>query len=162
MKRTFLNLSVFLIVFVVGTIAVSTANAQPQERHPMIRRAIQALENAKVDLQDASHDYCGHREDALESVNNAISQLRQALESDRAEIMPRKDEPSSVMFMNASFEKSILEPHPKIRQAIRSLENARNELQRAARDFGGHRTEAVEATNNAISRLKAAIACDKN
>lgn len=53
------------------------------ERHPAIRRAIRALENAKRDLQAASHDFGGHREAALDAVNKAEEQLKLALNYDK-------------------------------------------------------------------------------
>lgn len=53
------------------------------ERHPMIRRAIVALEEAKRDLQRADHDFGGHRKEALEECEKAIVQLRLALQYDR-------------------------------------------------------------------------------
>jgi hypothetical protein len=54
-----------------------------KEQHPKIRQAIRALEAAKEDLEDASHDFGGHRVEALEAVNNALKQLKEALEADR-------------------------------------------------------------------------------
>lgn len=53
------------------------------ERHPAIRAAIQALERAKADMQHASHDFGGHRESALKACDDAIAQLRQALNYDK-------------------------------------------------------------------------------
>jgi len=53
------------------------------ERHPEIRAAIQALERAKRHLQEAAHDFGGHRAEALESVNKALEQLRLALQYDK-------------------------------------------------------------------------------
>src|ERR1700745_3648123 len=71
------------------------AGASPApERHPMIQKAIGALEHAKDDLQDAAHDFCGHRVEALEATNNAINQLRLALESDRAGLGPSEIYPA--------------------------------------------------------------------
>ena len=54
-----------------------------RERHPKIRQAIRALQGAKDDLEDASHDFGGHRVEALEAVNNALKQLQAALEADK-------------------------------------------------------------------------------
>jgi hypothetical protein len=54
-----------------------------RERHPEIRKAISALEAAKNDLKRASHDFGGHRESALKACDEAINQLRQALEYDK-------------------------------------------------------------------------------
>ncbi len=54
-----------------------------QERHPHIRAAIRELEEAKHELETAAHDFGGHRKEAIEAVDNAIRQLRQALEYDK-------------------------------------------------------------------------------
>ena len=53
------------------------------EKHPEIRAAIRSLERAKVDLQRAAHDFGGHRADALRATDEAIKQLRLALEYDK-------------------------------------------------------------------------------
>jgi hypothetical protein len=42
------------------------------------------------------------------------------------------------------------EPHPRIRSAIRELEAAKVELEKAPHDFGGHRADAVVAVDRAI------------
>jgi len=42
------------------------------------------------------------------------------------------------------------ERHPEIRAAIRHLEQARDNLQKGAHDFGGHRVKALEHTNQAL------------
>lgn len=53
------------------------------ERHPEIRRAIDDLQRAKFAMQHASHDFGGHRVDAIAACDNAIAQLRLALQFDR-------------------------------------------------------------------------------
>ena len=53
------------------------------ERHPKIRQAINALQRARGDLQNAAHDFHGHRVEALESVDRALNQLRLAIACDR-------------------------------------------------------------------------------
>jgi hypothetical protein len=53
------------------------------ERHPAIRHAIRALEAAKKDMQAAAHDFGGHRVDALAACDNAIAQLKLALQYDK-------------------------------------------------------------------------------
>jgi hypothetical protein len=52
----------------------------PRARHPAIHRAIEALERAKADMQAAAHDFGGHRVDALAACDNAIAQLKLALQ----------------------------------------------------------------------------------
>jgi hypothetical protein len=61
----------------------ATAPVPPSERHPNIRKAITALEAAKIDLERADRDFGGHRAEALEAVNNAIKQLGIALQYDK-------------------------------------------------------------------------------
>ena len=54
------------------------------------------------------------------------------------------------------------EKHPEIMKAMRNLEQAKKNLQAADRDFGGHRTKAVDAVNLALDECKAALAYDKH
>jgi hypothetical protein len=53
------------------------------------------------------------------------------------------------------------EPHPEIRDALASLRRARTHLQEAAHDFGGHRVDAVKATDDAIRQLQICLDYDK-
>jgi hypothetical protein len=59
------------------------SEADARERHPAIRRAINALEAAKSDLDRADHDFGGHRAAAIEAINRALEQLGLALQFDR-------------------------------------------------------------------------------
>jgi len=54
------------------------------------------------------------------------------------------------------------EPHPEIRMAIGSLRRAKAHLEVAAHDFGGHRVEALKATEEAIHQLELCLKFDKN
>jgi hypothetical protein len=53
------------------------------------------------------------------------------------------------------------EPHPEIRDAIASLRNARMHLEHAAHDFGGHRADALRATDEAIRQLQECLKYDR-
>ena len=63
--------------------AAAPARKARTEPHPEIRKAIAALERAKYDLQHASHDFGGHRADALAATDKAIEQLKLALQYDK-------------------------------------------------------------------------------
>jgi hypothetical protein len=65
------------------TNAPATGARRGAERHPAIRRAIVALEEAKVDMKNAAHDFGGHRVAALEECDKAIEQLKEALKYDK-------------------------------------------------------------------------------
>ncbi len=53
------------------------------EAHPAIRAAIRSLERAKSDLEHASHDFGGHRVEAIRSIDESIKQLTLALQYDK-------------------------------------------------------------------------------
>ena len=54
------------------------------------------------------------------------------------------------------------EPHPEIWAAIHSLEHAKEHLQHAAHDFGGHRVDAIAAIDAALGQLHTCLDYDKN
>jgi|ERR1700730_3168496 len=62
----------------------------------------------------------------------------------------------------SAAEASPAERHPHIRAALHELREARAELKAAAHDFGGHRDEAVEATDKAIRQLEECLKYDKD
>ena len=49
-------------------------------RHPQIEEALRALGNAKAHLQHASHDFGGHRVDAIRAIDEAAHQLNICLQ----------------------------------------------------------------------------------
>lgn len=53
------------------------------------------------------------------------------------------------------------EPHPQIREALGALRRAKEHLEHAAHDFGGHRVEALRATDEAIRQLEICLKYDK-
>jgi len=53
------------------------------------------------------------------------------------------------------------EPHPEIHAAINSLRHAREHLNHAAHDFGGHRVEAIAAIDRAIEQLEICLKYDR-
>jgi hypothetical protein len=53
------------------------------------------------------------------------------------------------------------EPHPEIHEAITSLRRAKEHLEHAAHDFGGHRVEAIRATDEAIHQLEECLKFDR-
>jgi len=57
---------------------------------------------------------------------------------------------------------SPAEAHPQIRAALVALRDARVHLEHAAHDFGGHRVEAIKATDEAIRQLEICLKYDKD
>lgn len=54
------------------------------------------------------------------------------------------------------------EPHPEIREALHALRRAKEHMEHAAHDFGGHRVEALRATDEAIRQLELCLKFDKD
>ena len=55
-----------------------------------------------------------------------------------------------------------MEPHPQIRMALRSLEDAQRRLENSAHDFHGHRAKALALTSRAIEQLQIALRYDRH
>ena len=53
------------------------------ERHPEIRRAMHALQNAKAALMKADRDFDGHRTAAVKEVDEALAECAKCLQADR-------------------------------------------------------------------------------
>lgn len=54
------------------------------------------------------------------------------------------------------------ENHPEIHEAMESLRNAKNHLEHAAHDFGGHRVDAIRAIDDAMHQLQICQQYDKD
>jgi hypothetical protein len=57
---------------------------------------------------------------------------------------------------------AVPEPHPEIREAIGSLRRAKDHLEHAAHDFGGHRVEAIKAIDESLRQLQECLKYDKD
>jgi hypothetical protein len=63
--------------FAVLAMLVAISSPSPAfGRHPEIEEALHALQNAKMHLQRANHDFQGHRVDAIKAIDEADRQLR--------------------------------------------------------------------------------------
>jgi len=61
---------------VLGLMLMMSMPSPAFERHPNIEAALQALHQAKEELNHAAHDFGGHRVDALHAIDEAERQLR--------------------------------------------------------------------------------------
>lgn len=68
---------------------------------------------------------------------------------------------TALALMLAMSPVSIAEPrHPEIREALESLHHAKEHLEHAAHDFGGHRVDAIHAIDEAIHQLEICMRYD--
>jgi len=80
MKKRLLALS-FAGLVAISFFGLQTAAQTPaKEKHPAIHAAIRALEKAKTEMQNAAHDFGGHRVAALAECDKAIAELNAALQ----------------------------------------------------------------------------------
>jgi hypothetical protein len=79
MKRQILRFAPWVALMAMGLIGTSRpANTEPQERHPRIRAAVDALRDANEYMRSAPHDFCGHKVEAMRATDAAIRQLELA------------------------------------------------------------------------------------
>jgi len=76
--------AVAIVALVLAVVLGAGAAALTAERHPEIRAAMKALQNAERDLSRAAHDYGGHRVKAMELIRAAQNELREGLAYDEA------------------------------------------------------------------------------
>jgi len=54
------------------------------------------------------------------------------------------------------------EPHPQIRETLAALRRAKEHMEHAAHDFGGHRVDGLRASEEAIKQLEICLKYDKD
>ena len=71
------------LILIPGIIAAMAFTPARLEPHPHIAGAISELVEARKELQTASHDFGGHRVDAIRAIDVAVKQLRLARKFDK-------------------------------------------------------------------------------
>jgi hypothetical protein len=121
---------------VLGLIAVASA-APPDQ--PFMEAARADLQKAKTELNLATRDKGGHRAKAVGLVNQAIGQVNAGIEYARRH-------------------NHVAAPdQPHMQAALDALESARNNLDKANADKGGHRANAIQLVKDAIAEVKMGI-----
>ena len=142
--------SILAIVVLLGIVAI--AGAVPDQ--PNMQAARGNLITARNELQKATPDKGGHRVNAIGLVNNAITEVNLGIDYDR-----RHNHPSSVT-PETLFANSPDQPH--MQNALAALENAKDNLNKATSDKGGHRVKAIDYVKDAISEVKKGIDAGRN
>lgn len=129
-----------LALFTLFT-AVVIAGAAPDQ--PFMRAARADLQTAKNELQRATPDKGGHRVKAIALTNQALGQVNTGIAFDRRHN-------HAALFAGAPDQ-------PHMQAALAALESAKNNLERATADKGGHRGKALDYVKDAISEVKKGI-----
>ncbi len=139
-----------VIVMLLGIVAI--AGAAPDQ--PFMRAARGDLQNAKSELQKATPDKAGHRVKAIALVNSAIAEVNAGIAFDR------RHNHAHLVTAETLFAGAPDQPH--MQNALNALENAKDNLNRASADKGGHRAKALDYVKDAISEVKKGIDAGRN
>src|SRR5947207_8826493 len=131
--------SLFVVLFLLGIITV--AGAVPDQ--PNMQAARASLQTAKTELQKATPDKGGHRVNALKLINAAISEVNAGIAFDRRH--------------NHVDLFAVSPDQPHMQNALNALENAKDSLNKATADKGGHRAKALDLVRDAIDEVKKGI-----
>ena len=112
------------------------------------------LITARNELLRATADKGGHRARAIGLVNSAIAEVNLGIQYDRRHNHPNSLTPET-LFAGAPDQ-------PHMQAALSALENARDNLDRATADKGGHRAKAINYVKDAISEVRKGIDAGRN
>jgi len=127
-----------LLIFAVGGLAA--------DDQPFMEAARADLNTAKSELQKAIPDKGGHRVKALQLVNQAIAQVNAGIAYGR-------------QHNHAVFSAAPDQPH--MTAALAALQSAKNNLDQATNDKGGHRGKAIDLVKDAIDEVNKGIEAGK-
>jgi hypothetical protein len=135
--------TVFAAMLLLGVVAI--AGAVPDQPHMQAARS--SLNTAKAELQKATPDKGGHRANAIGLINSAIAEVNEGIAFDR-----RHNHASTLTAEN------LFGPdQPHMQNALMALENAKESLEKATTDKGGHRAKALDYVRDAIKEVKKGI-----
>jgi len=131
--------TLFAIFMLLGMVAI--AGAVPDQ--PFMEAARADLQKAKAELQLAMRDKGGHRAKASSLVSSAIGEVNAGIAYARR------------------HSHAVAPDQPHMQAALDALNSARDNLDKANPDKGGHRAKAIEYVRAAIDEVKMGIAAGR-
>ena len=110
---------------------------------PYMQAARTNLLQARAALQRAARNKGGHRANAIGYINSAVTEVDQGIAYDRRNNHTANSGPAG--------------DQPNMEEALDRLKEAKNNLEKASADKGGHRVKAIEYVNRAMDEVKAGI-----
>jgi|SRR5262245_36225070 len=123
------------------------AGAVPDQ--PNMEAARTSLQTARSELNKATPDKGGHRANAIKLVVAAISEVNAGI------AFARRHNHASSLTAESLFAGSPDQPH--MQNALNALENAKDSLDKAEPDKGGHRAKALGFVKDAMDEVKKGI-----
>src|SRR5262245_53029188 len=135
--------SFVVAMLILGVVAI--AGAVPDQ--PNMQAARGSLQTAKAELQKATPDKRGHRVNAIKLITAAIQEVNAGIAFDR----------SHNHAISIKVESLFGPDQPHMQAALTALENAKDSLEKATADKGGHRVKALGFVKDAIDEVKKGI-----
>jgi hypothetical protein len=159
-----LAIGLLLALLVLASSLGSVASAAPRKPEPQAASNAQLVEGlailhqTKVMLDQADHDYGGHRAAAVKAVTAAHHQLKKALEfQTKHKIQPGGGGGK----VGGGGHEPQAQSDMQLGVSIATLKKTVAVLEGADHDYGGHRVGAIRDINIAIKELQAALKFEK-
>jgi len=107
------------------------------------------LQQARAQLNAATHNKGGHRAKAIGYINSAIAEVNAGARFDR------RHNHAQLSFATVA---NATPDQPHMQRALDNLRQAKGNLERASNDKGGHRVKAIGYVNSAIDEVQKGIA----
>ena len=127
------------------------ANAQAGEKqhpHHHFHHALWELRDARKELNEAKHDFGGHKEKALVAIDDAIKQLDLIVryKGDNIKGTPTRGD------LKEEYKK--YKHHPHLHHALHELRHAHRQLKETTHNFDGHKEAALRDIHIAIQQVE--------
>ena len=142
-----MKLKNFALSFLLVLCICAFVQAMPPDQ-PNMESAKMNLQNAKANLLMAEHNKGGHRTKAINLINQAISQVNKGITFARRH--------------NHVASAPPLPDQPHMDAALKYLQDAKSDLEKATPDKGGFRGNAIRLVNAAIDEVQLGIAAGRS
>ncbi len=117
-------------------------------QQPFMNAARTDLQQARAQLNAATHNKGGHRTKAIGYINSAIAEVNAGARFDR------RHNHAQISFGTVA---NTTADQPHMQRALANLRQAKSNLERATNDKGGHRVKAIGYVNSAIDQVQKGI-----
>jgi hypothetical protein len=117
--------------------------------HHHLHHALWELRDARKELNEAKHNFGGHRSKAIAAIDDAIKQVELILKNhgdNSVKGTPTRGD------LREEYKK--YKHHPHTHHAIHELKHAHHQIKESRHDFGGHREAALRDIHHAITQLE--------
>lgn len=154
-KITLALVAIAAVAISISGYTLSTAD------QPFMEKAKDNLQSARTYLNRATADKGGHRNKAINQVNQAIVAINNGIEYDRTHRSSQEISDAAIDDFASGQVLSVSADQPNMQEAKDELQKAIENLNKASADKGGWRNKAINFTRNAINHVNAGMAYDK-